>query len=74
MHGSRAKFYVEAQNQFELDAIDGIDFTLSQGITSVVGFDARHYIPILKHSVLALRGAGALFLLGLSQIYIIWEG
>ncbi|MBK8388307.1 MAG: hypothetical protein IPL23_03065 [Saprospiraceae bacterium] len=59
MHGSRAKFYVEAQNQFELDAIDGIDFTLSQGITSVVGFDARHYIPILKHSVLALRGAGA---------------
>lgn len=59
LHGSRAKFYLEAQNQFELDAIDGFDFDLSKGFTTIIGLDARHYIPVLKHSVLAMRGAAA---------------
>lgn len=59
LHGTRAKFYVEAQNQFELDAIDGFDFSFSEGFTTTFGLDARHYVPLLKHSVLALRGAAA---------------
>lgn len=59
LHGTRAKFYLEAQNQFELDAIDGFDFDYSNGFTSIIGMDVRHYIPVLKHSVLALRGAAA---------------
>ena len=28
-------------------------------VTGIVGFDARHYIPIFKRAVLALRGTGA---------------
>ena len=58
-HGSRYKFYVEAINRFDLQLTDGFNFELSRGFTTVVGLDARHYVPMLKHSVLALRGAAA---------------
>ena len=58
-HGTRYKFFVEAINEFDFDLIDGAEFDLSTGFTTILGFDARHYIPLLKHSVIALRGAGA---------------
>ena len=35
------------------------NFEASRGYTTVVGFDARHYQPILRNSILAFRGAGA---------------
>jgi hypothetical protein len=60
LHGSRMKVYIEGMNQFEFDFIDGFNINLNQGFTSVVGVDARHYIQVLQHSVLALRGASAL--------------
>ena len=57
-NGTRYKFYIEAINRFDLQFVDGFDLSPSEGFTSVLGFDFRHYIPILRHSVLSLRGAG----------------
>ncbi len=58
-HGSRYKIFAEAINQFDLQILDGFKFDPSNGFTTVLGFDARHYIPILSKSVLALRMSGA---------------
>ena len=58
-HGSRYKFYVEFINKFDFNTRGGINFDATTGFTSVIGYDARHYIPFLKHSILALRTAGA---------------
>ena len=57
-NGTRYKFYIEAINSFDLQVVDGFKLSPSEGFTSVLGFDLRHYIPLLRHSVLALRGAG----------------
>ncbi len=58
-NGTRYKFYVEAINEFNFELRRPINVDLSTGFTSIFGFDARHYIPIFKKSVLAIRGAGA---------------
>ncbi len=58
-HGSRYKFYAEVFKRMEVDFVDEFKFNLNKGIMSVVGFDARHYQRLDKHSILALRGAGA---------------
>ena len=58
-HGTRYKIYVEAINQFDMQVIDGFSFDPSLGFTGIIGFDARHYIPVLNKSVLAIRLAGA---------------
>ena len=58
-NGARYKLYAEAINSFDLQVTDGFDFTLSNGFTTILGFDARYYQPILRHAVLALRGTGA---------------
>ncbi|HMP28923.1 MAG TPA: hypothetical protein PKD85_04950, partial [Saprospiraceae bacterium] len=60
MHGSRMKVYLEGMHQFEFDFIDGFNIDLNKGFTGILGVDARHYVQILQHSVLALRGASAL--------------
>lgn len=57
--GTRYKIYAEAINTFNIQFIDGFEFDLSRGFTTILGFDARHYIPLIKKSVLALRSAGA---------------
>jgi len=58
-HGTRYKVYVEAINQFDMQVIDGFSFDPSLGFTGIIGFDARHYIPVFNKSVLAIRAAGA---------------
>lgn len=58
-HGLRYKIFNEAINEFDINFIDGFKFNLSNGFTNVIGFDARYYLPVLKKSVLAFRGAGA---------------
>lgn len=58
-NGTRYKVYTEAINSFDLDIVDGFDLSVSNGFTTVIGFDFRHYIPVLKHAVLALRAAGS---------------
>ena len=58
--GTRYKVWVEALKgfQFELDeSRTKLDF--ARGFTSVVGFDFRHYERILRHSIFAVRAAGA---------------
>lgn len=56
-NGTRYKFYIEAINQFTIDFEDEFTFEASNGFTTVIGADYRHYIPVLKYGVLALRGA-----------------
>ncbi len=58
-HGTRYKVYAEAINEFNIDVVDGFEFDLSKGFTNILGFDARHYIPLFRYSVLAFRAAGA---------------
>lgn len=58
-NGSRAKVWFDWVKRFELDFIDNPTFKFNKGFMGVVGFDARHYERILKHSVLAVRAAGA---------------
>ena len=59
LNGTRYKIFAEGINKYELDFVDGFDFELSNGFTSVFGFDARHYVPLGKHSILAFRAAAA---------------
>lgn len=58
-NGTRAKVFMEGINQFNLELSDGFNIDPSKGITGVLGFDARHYIPIFKQAVFALRATGA---------------
>jgi hypothetical protein len=61
LHGTRMKFYVEGMNEFNFELGGGnTKFDLSKSITTMVGLDARHYVPVLTHSVLALRVTSAI--------------
>lgn len=59
LNGTSYKIYAEAYNRFKFKLIDGAEFKASEGFTSVVGADFRHYWPVMRHSVLAARVAGA---------------
>ncbi len=58
-NGTRYKAYLEAINGFNLELREPYAFDLNQGFTTILGFDARHYVPVLKKSVIAMRLAGA---------------
>lgn len=58
-NGTRYKAYAEFINEFQFDVVDGVNLDPSKAYTFVFGFDARHYIPLFRHAVLALRGTGA---------------
>ncbi|MBK9737311.1 MAG: hypothetical protein IPO92_21110 [Saprospiraceae bacterium] len=58
-NGSRYKIFTEFINQFNIEIVDGFKFDASKGFTGILGFDARHYIPVVGKSVLALRASGA---------------
>ena len=57
LHGSRAKVYAEVVKGFDVDLVDGANFDFNNGFMTILGFDARHYIRVLRHGVLAVRGA-----------------
>lgn len=59
LHGTRFKAYIELHNQFNFEFGNNQKIDLNQGFTSVIGFDARHYIPFLDHSIVALRATSA---------------
>jgi len=60
LFGTRYKVYAEAINRFEISfGNDQNTFDPSRGFTGLLGADARHYLPFLRHSILALRGAAA---------------
>jgi hypothetical protein len=58
-NGSRAKVWVDWVKRFDFDVADKSTFKFNKGFMGVIGFDARHYERVLRHSVLALRAAGA---------------
>jgi hypothetical protein len=57
--GSRYKVFAEIVKSMSIDLNDGFNLNFNEGFMTVLGFDARHYVRIDKHSILALRGAGA---------------
>jgi len=58
-NGTRYKFYAEGVKRLGINLTDDVSFNFGEGFLGVVGFDARHYQRFLKHSVIALRAAGA---------------
>ncbi len=57
--GTRAKLFIEAVKRFELNTEPAWSFRFDKGFMTVIGLDARHYQPLDRHSVLALRLAGS---------------
>ena len=58
-HGTRYKVYAEVVKRLNVDFVDGFEFKANKGLMTIVGLDARHYQRLDKHSILAIRGAGA---------------
>lgn len=56
--GTRYKVFIEGVNQFRVQ-FSPWEFDASSGFMTVIGFDARHYQRLTRHSILAVRGAGA---------------
>ncbi|MCS7035096.1 MAG: BamA/TamA family outer membrane protein [Saprospiraceae bacterium] len=57
--GTRAKVFVEAVKRFEFNTEPAWSFRFNRGFMTVLGIDARHYQPLDRRSILALRLAGA---------------
>jgi hypothetical protein len=58
-NGTRYKGYVEVVKKFQVQFLDKLEFNANKGFMTIIGGDARHYERVLRHSVLALRVAGA---------------
>ena len=58
-HGTRAKFYAEVTKRFDIDLAGEASLDFQSGLLTLLGFDARHYERVFKHSVLAFRAAAA---------------
>lgn len=58
-NGTRYKISVEGLKRFEVDVANDFSFNFNKGVMGVVGYDARHYQRLGKHSVLAFRAAGS---------------
>lgn len=57
--GTRAKIFVEAVKRFEFNTEPSWRFRFDRGFMTVIGLDARHYQPLDRRSILAVRLAGA---------------
>ncbi len=57
--GTRAKVFVEAIKRFDFNTEPAWSLRFDRGFMTVLGLDARHYQPLDRRSVLALRLAGA---------------
>ena len=57
LNGTRIKIFGEVYKKFNLSTSDGFDLNFSDGSLSILSIDARHYQPILKHSIFATRFA-----------------
>jgi len=58
-NGTRYKAFAEMVKKFDLDIDNGVSLSFNEGFMTILGFDARHYQRMLKHSVFAFRIAGA---------------
>jgi len=59
LNGTRYKFYAEIQKGFDIETQGGLQLKARPGTMALIGVDARHYQRLAKHSILALRIAGA---------------
>lgn len=57
--GSRMKVYGEMMKGTRIQIVNDPTFSLKNGFMTVLGFDARHYQRLDRHSILALRATGA---------------
>jgi len=58
LHGSRYKVYGEYVKQFAIQFESPASFKFNKGYLGLIGLDFRHYEPILRHSIIAVRVAG----------------
>lgn len=58
-HGTKYKVYAEAINRFDIQIGNNWSLDATRGQTFLLGFDGRHYQPLLRNSIIALRIAGA---------------
>lgn len=58
-NGTRYKVFAELINTFNFELANGINVDPSTGFTGVLGVDARHYFPIFREAVFAVRGSAA---------------
>lgn len=57
--GTRAKVFVEAVKRFEFNTEPDWSLRLNSGFMTVLGLDARHYQPLDRRSIFAVRLAAA---------------
>lgn len=69
--GTRMKIYADFYNRFVVDFMDEPTFDPSSGLMGVIGTDIRHYIPIDKKTILAMRFSGATSFGNESQMYLL---
>lgn len=58
LQGTRYKFWLEFMNRYQVQ-FSPWEFSWSDGFMTIIGADARHYIPVGRHAVLAGRIAGS---------------
>ncbi len=58
-NGTRYKIYGELVKRFSLSYDDKFAFETGEGIMTILGFDARHYQRLDRHSIFAARLAGS---------------
>ena len=58
-NGTRYKIWMEAVKRFDLDFSGDASLEVGNGTMGIIGIDGRHYQRLLKHSVIAVRLAGA---------------
>src|SRR6056297_297059 len=58
LQGTRYKFWIEFMNRYKVQ-FSPSEFSWSDGFMTILGVDARHYIPVGRHAVLAGRIAGS---------------
>jgi hypothetical protein len=57
--GTRAKCWVEVVKKFAANVDPSPRVQFNRGVMTVLAWDARHYEPLGRHAILALRTAGA---------------
>ena len=57
--GTRAKLFVEAVKRFEFNTQPNWSLRFNKGFMTVIGLDARHYQPLDRRSIFAVRVAAA---------------
>lgn len=53
--GTQIKVFIETMKRFRINKEETWTFAPEKGLLYILGFDARHHIPILKHSVFSNR-------------------